>query len=79
MSPLLLSRAVVVGAAVNWLAPYIVDERGQDTFEWLLIIGAITVAVLLAVTTPLGNAVIGQVITGVCLGLKTLLPTTACP
>ena len=31
------------------------DERAQDAFEYVLVIGGVTVAVILAVATPVGD------------------------
>lgn len=42
------------------------DERAQDIFEYVLIIGIITVAVLVAVATPIGGKLIEAVIEGTC-------------
>jgi Flp pilus assembly pilin Flp len=54
------------------------EERAQDTFEYVLIIGAITVAVILAVVaaTP---GLIGGVIDGTCAAINTVItPDITC-
>ncbi|MEZ4503839.1 MAG: hypothetical protein R3C39_14550 [Dehalococcoidia bacterium] len=48
------------------------DERAQDAFEYLLVIGGVTVAVILAVATPAGGAMINAVIDGVCTAIGTI-------
>jgi len=52
------------------MARFFVDERAQDTFEYVLIIGAVVVAVILAVTTPIGNNLIKGIVGGVCTAVK---------
>lgn len=42
------------------------DESGQDAFEYVLIIGVVVVAVLLAIATPVGSTMINAVLDGVC-------------
>ncbi len=48
------------------------DERGQDAFEYLLVIGGVSVAVILAVATPIGGTVIDAVIAGVCTAIDSI-------
>ena len=43
---------------------FLKDERAQDVFEYVLIIGGVTVAVLLAIITPVGATMINAVVTG---------------
>ena len=55
------------------------EERAQDAFEYLLVIGGVTVAVILAVATPLGGSMITAVINGVCGAINTInFVTVAC-
>jgi len=42
------------------------SERAQDTFEYVLIIGGVTVAVILAIATPVGATLIDAVVGGTC-------------
>jgi hypothetical protein len=42
------------------------DERAQDAFEYLLVIGGVSVAIILAIATPIGETLIEAVVTGVC-------------
>lgn len=49
------------------------DERAQDAWEYLLVIGVVVVAVILAMVTPVGDTLINAVISGVC-GAITELP-----
>lgn len=53
---LFLVRDIVLG--------FIKDERAQDVFEYVLIIGGVSVAVLVAITTPVGETLINAVVTG---------------
>jgi Flp pilus assembly pilin Flp len=56
----------------NALGSLHADERAQDAFEYLLVIGGVSVAVILAVATPVGGAMIDAVITGVCNAINTI-------
>lgn len=42
------------------------DDRAQDAFEYLLVIGGVTVAIILAIATPVGTTLINAVLQGVC-------------
>jgi Flp pilus assembly pilin Flp len=42
------------------------DERAQDAFEYLLVIGGVSVAIILAIATPIGSTLINAVVEGVC-------------
>jgi Flp pilus assembly pilin Flp len=55
------------------------DERAQDAFEYLLVIGGVSVVVILAMVTPVGNTMINAVIDAVCQAIDTAIPgnTTA--
>ncbi len=56
------------------------SERGQDVFEYVLIIGIITVAVLVAVATPVGSTLIKAVVNGTCVAINTVMePDVVCP
>ena len=56
--------------AVRSLIRFVREEHAQDVFEYVLIIGIITVAVLVAVATPLGGAMIDAVLDGVCAAIS---------
>ena len=74
-------RCRAIGARctpIDRLVRSLADERGQDTFEWMLIVGTVTVAMLLATATPLGSALAGQIMTGACLAVKLVLGTMVC-
>lgn len=59
---------------------FIGDERAQDVFEYVLIIGIITVAVLVAVATPVGTTLINAVVGAVCPAInKVMDPDLVCP
>jgi len=56
------------------------DERAQDTFEYVLIIGVLVVAILLAVATPVGSTLINAVVSGTCAAVASLPNiTVTCP
>ncbi len=59
--------------AIDAMRSLFSDERAQDVFEYVLIIGIITVAVLIAVATPVGKNLINAVVVGTCTALKGLL------
>lgn len=42
------------------------DERAQDTFEYVLVVGTVVVLAVVAVATPVGTTLIGAVVDGVC-------------
>lgn len=48
------------------------DEAAQDAFEYVLIIGVVVVAVLIAIATPIGNTLINAVLTGVCSAVDSM-------
>ena len=53
------------------------DESGQDTFEYLLIIGGVTVAVIFAVAVA-SPSLIKAVINGVCSAIGNINVTVVC-
>ncbi len=57
---------VALDGARSFIRGFGADERAQDLFEYVLIVGVLTVAVLAAVATPLGGVMITAVMTGVC-------------
>lgn len=58
--------------AYLYLRALIGDERAQDAFEYLLVIGGISVAVIIAMTTPVGTTLIDAVIDGVCAAINSI-------
>jgi Flp pilus assembly pilin Flp len=56
----------------NWLRAFVRGEQAQDAFEYVLIIGVVVVAVLIAIATPVGSTMINAVLEGVCAALNTL-------
>lgn len=54
------------------------DERAQDVFEYLLVIGGVSVAVIFIIATPVGETMIGAVISGVCDAMATVVDTLDC-
>ncbi len=66
-------------AAISALRSLFRDERAQDVFEYVLIIGIITVAVLVAVATPIGQTLIQAVVKGTCSAISAIMTTiTSC-
>lgn len=46
------------------------EQTGQDAFEYMLVIGGVTVAAILAVTTPIGTTLAAKIVAGVCTSIK---------
>ena len=53
------------------------EEGGQDTFEYMLIIGGVTVAVIAAIVLA-APGLLSQVITGVCNAIQGIMSTISC-
>ena len=62
----------IARAALDGLRSFVRAESAQDAFEYVLIIGVVVVAVLIAIATPVGSAMINAVIDGVCTAISTL-------
>jgi Flp pilus assembly pilin Flp len=54
------------------------EESAQDAFEYVLIIGGVSVAVIFAVATPVGGALINAVISGTCGAIATIVTQVNC-
>lgn len=54
------------------------EEKAQDAFEYLLVIGGISVIVILAMVTPVGDNLIDAVINGVCGAVNNVISTLDC-
>jgi hypothetical protein len=52
------------------------EERAQDAFEYILVIGGVTVLVIGAIATPIGTALIDTVVGGVCTAVDGVLGTS---
>jgi hypothetical protein len=61
------------------LGSLISEEKAQDAFEYLLVIGGVSVLVILAMVTPVGTTLIKAVITGTCGAIATAIPGMTCP
>lgn len=59
-------------AALDGARSFLGGEVAQDAFEYVLIIGVVVVAVLIAIATPIGNTLINAVLTGVCGAVNSL-------
>ena len=55
----------------NAIASLLTEESGQDTFEYMLIIGGVTVAVILAIAVA-APSLLNSVKTGVCKAVNTI-------
>lgn len=51
---------------------FFASDEAQDAFEYLLVIGGVTVAVILAIATPAGGAMVRAVVDGVCTAIDTI-------
>ncbi len=61
---------------------FINREQAQDAFEYVLVIGGITVAVIMAVATPVGGSIITAVVKGTCSaidGIPNMSAFVNCP
>jgi hypothetical protein len=45
------------------------EERAQDTFEYVLVVGTVVVLAIVAVATPVGTDLITAVVDGVCAAI----------
>ena len=59
-------------ALISRISAFVRDERAQDGFEYLLVVGGISVAVILAIATPAGGAMVTAVIDGTCTAIDTI-------
>jgi len=50
---------------------FIKEESGQDTFEYMLLIGGVTVAVVIAIAIG-GGSLFGKVFSGMCSAIAHL-------
>lgn len=56
----------------NALSALHVDERAQDAFEYLLVIGAVSVAVVFLMATPIGATLADGIVGAVCDAVATI-------
>jgi uncharacterized protein (UPF0333 family) len=55
------------------------SDSAQDAFEYLLVIGGVTVAIIIAIATPVGSTMINAVVDGVCAAIDSVPTiTVAC-
>ena len=57
---------------------FLSEEDGQDTMEYVLIIGAVSVAIIVAVATPIGSSLIHSIVTGTCAAVHSVMATANC-
>ena len=57
------------------------EEKAQDVFEYVLVIGGVSVLVLLAIVTPVGATLINAVVTGTGNAIACVvdIPGYTCP
>ncbi len=58
------------------------SDHAQDAFEYMLVIGGVSVAVIVAVATPVGGSIIDAVVDGACAAIETIPnigPVLNCP
>jgi Flp pilus assembly pilin Flp len=48
------------------------NDSAQDAFEYLLVIGGVTVAIIIAIATPVGETMIDAVVDGVCTAIDSI-------
>jgi Flp pilus assembly pilin Flp len=60
------------------LGHFLRDERAQDAFEYLLVIGGISVAIIFAMLTPVGETLIDAVVEGTCAAMGTVVDPLDC-
>ena len=76
----MLQAIAMVASYLSARLPRLDDERAQDTFEYIIIIGVVTVAVVLAMVTPVGSSLISAVASGTCNAVNSLPNfTISCP
>jgi Flp pilus assembly pilin Flp len=54
------------------LGTWLHDERAQDGFEYLLVVGVVSVGIILAMATGQGTSLISAVVGAVCNAIKGL-------
>lgn len=56
------------------------SDSAQDAFEYLLVIGGVSVLVIAAMATPVGTNLANAVVDGVCSAINTVMnPDVVCP
>lgn len=64
--------------ALTYLRALVSQEKAQDAFEYLLVIGGVSVLVILAMVTPVGENLIDAVIEGVCNAINEVFDVAGC-
>jgi hypothetical protein len=68
--------------ALTRLRSMLRDDRAQDAFEYLLVIGGVSVLIIVAMVSPVGSSIINAVVDGVCTaieGIPVFGNLVACP
>jgi hypothetical protein len=62
----------------KWLLEVARDARAQDSFEYVLVLGGVSVATIFAIATPVGGGLIQSVLDGTCAATATIVPQVGC-
>ena len=54
------------------------DARAQDSFEYLLVLGGVSVAVVLAIAAPVSGSLLTGVVDGACSAVASIVPAASC-
>ena len=57
---------------------FIQSDSAQDAFEYLLVIGGVSVAIVLVMVSPLGNDIVYGVVNGVCSAIDQVIEVGSC-
>lgn len=57
---------------IRFIRSFLSEEKAQDAFEYLLVIGGVSVAIIIAMVTPVGSTIIEAVIEGVCDAINSI-------
>lgn len=60
------------------LRKVVTDQRAQDGFEYMLVIGGVSVAIIVAIATPVGTNIIDAVVGGVCTAIDGVFDVGDC-
>ena len=56
--------------AFSYIRNFFAEDAAQDAFEYLLIIGVVSVVVVAAMATPVGTNLLNAVVAGVCSAIN---------
>lgn len=61
-----------------WLLEVARDARAQDSFEYLLVLGGVSVALVLAIAAPVSGSLLTGVVDGACATVTSIVPAAGC-